>query len=137
MTSKKIPLSNQTMDEVTIINELAKLEKIKYLWIKITITGIITALGAIFVLFLIAFLFNFFNFGIVLELFNRGLLMVFFSAVYFLISGFSIWFGPSPQWADFKSRVLTQTIKPRSMSESLQIGYKHSVTGIVLLILAG
>lgn len=138
MPSKKVPLShNQSKHDTIILDELTKLEEDKYLWIKIVITGILTALGAILVLFLIASVFNFFNFGFLLALFKSGLLLVLFSGVYFLYSGLSIWFGPSPQWAELKSILLKQTIKPKNLPESLQNGVKYSITGIVLLILAG
>lgn len=135
MSSKKIPLSSQTPAVSTKLSpSTSNLTEDKYIWLKILFSGIITALILVFVLFIIALIANFFITGMLLSLFENGLLLVFASAVYFMLSGLSIWFGPSPQWADFKSRMLNMTIKPKNMNTSLQNGFKHIVTAFMLLV---
>ena len=135
MTSKKIPLSTKTADNYFELEEVLS-DNDRYIWFKLFLTGIITAIVLVFVLLIIALIVNLFNFVILFVLFTNGILLIFTSALFFMLSGLSIWFGPSPQWADFKSRMLNITIKPKSMDSSLQIGFKHGVTAIMLLFLA-
>ncbi len=135
MSANKIPLSRQPLEKSTEISDTSSTnDKDLNIWLRIFVTGILNALILVFVLFVIALIANLFITGVLLSLYNNGLLLVFASAVYFMLSGLSIWFGPSPQWADFKSRMLNMTIKPKNMNTSLQTGFKHIITAFVLLV---
>ena len=73
---------------------------------------------------------------------GTNVLLVFFddlvfliAALFFLFSGFIIWFGPSPQWAFVKKSISKRNVQPVSTSESLTVGLSRSITAILLIVI--
>ncbi|MCH8907675.1 MAG: hypothetical protein IH840_11345 [Candidatus Heimdallarchaeota archaeon] len=88
---------------------------------------IATILVSLFLLYILAYDWFFFNLAIV---------TLTEAAILFLISGVSIWFGPSIQVANLKSRLLQKSIMPTDTVTSLKIGTRRFTAGLVLLFLS-
>lgn len=88
---------------------------------------IATILVSLFLLYILAYDWFFLNLAIV---------TLTEAAIFFLISGVSIWFGPSIQVANLKSRLLQKSVMPTDTVTSLKIGTRRFTAGLVLLFLS-